>query len=796
MISEGAKTLLLIGFSEAERAQLEVLFQGVLVERCERASATERAAKGTYALVFLDGRDHSQEVLTLASEVTGVVNPPRPMFAAALASEDRSLVFELVKRGVSRLFYHPIDFKQLARQLSWMLRLEMPAVRLFQSDESSHQLEVRENQKLQEIVKVRARNLLEALITHTQNGALSQHQEELRGEIHRCVGSLGSFGYVDCSAMMRKIENLLRQEQPLSPEQNQELFRLVRATVEFLLAPEINRSLVPQAVSLPTVALSSRDEDLRTGVSTEALRCGIRVLDVRLEELPNLLKSARPEGVVVDLEGLTPREHSALRVVLPGLTCPVVALARNPSLEERVKVASAGVSALLEKPIDSGRLLEQLQELLTIPSFTRIVALDDDPVFLAGLESMLLPLKTQFTPLSDPEELWEALQTRNPDLVILDINLLKLDGIKLCKALRNDLRFAEKTIIVMTSTLDAETRRRAYEAGADDCLSKSLGTLELRTRIATRLRRARDTRKTEEDELTGVMTRAPAIKAIRHLVNLGRRRLFPVSMAVIDLDKFKSINDTYGHPVGDEVLRHTAALLQESFRAEDVVSRWGGEEFVVAMFMMTREQAARRLEDVIARLRQHEFSVGPTKFSVSFSAGVAQFPDDGLELEVLYKEADKALYHAKESGRARVATVSAVEASKETLSSLIDVVLVEDDDPLAEVVVASLESLEYSVRWFSDGHEALAHLCGSNPALRARVLLLDQDLPDITGLEILEKLSQNGVIKSSKVITVSGRMSEDQVVAGFELGSVDHITKPFILPVLIRRIEKALSEID
>jgi diguanylate cyclase (GGDEF)-like protein len=155
--------------------------------------------------------------------------------------------------------------------------------------------------------------------------------------------------------------------------------------------------------------------------------------------------------------------------------------------------------------------------------------------------------------------------------------------------------------------------------------------------------------------LTGLANRYKSTKVLGQLLSLAGRHRQPFSLAVVDLDHFKRINDQYGHAIGDEVLRRLGALFLRSFRSEDVVARWGGEEFIVGMYGITRDDVVHRLTEVLETLRQEAFtSADGVRFQVTFSAGVATYPTDGTELATLYRVADQALYQAKEAGRNRV----------------------------------------------------------------------------------------------------------------------------------------------
>ncbi len=161
------------------------------------------------------------------------------------------------------------------------------------------------------------------------------------------------------------------------------------------------------------------------------------------------------------------------------------------------------------------------------------------------------------------------------------------------------------------------------------------------------------------DPLTGLANRHKAMQALEGAFRQAEVLDQPLSIVVLDIDFFKRVNDTFGHAVGDEVLRRLAEVLKASVRASDVVSRWGGEEFMIGMYGMPKDGAARRMVDTLNRLKGEVFEGEKgEKFGVSFSAGVAEYTSDGRTLFDLYRAADEALYKAKENGRSRVELAS------------------------------------------------------------------------------------------------------------------------------------------
>lgn len=158
------------------------------------------------------------------------------------------------------------------------------------------------------------------------------------------------------------------------------------------------------------------------------------------------------------------------------------------------------------------------------------------------------------------------------------------------------------------------------------------------------------------DPLTGLHNREYAESRLAETISLARRQGQTVVVAMADLDRFKAVNDRYGHPAGDEVLCHTAHLLRRSFRASDVVARHGGEEFLIILPETERSAALDRIRRFHADFAASPVALPPPArdIAITFSIGVACYPDDGDTVEDLLRRADERLYAAKQGGRNRV----------------------------------------------------------------------------------------------------------------------------------------------
>jgi diguanylate cyclase (GGDEF)-like protein len=220
--------------------------------------------------------------------------------------------------------------------------------------------------------------------------------------------------------------------------------------------------------------------------------------------------------------------------------------------------------------------------------------------------------------------------------------------------------------VLLTAFGDRDHALEGMQAGADDYLAKTLDVDALHLRlIAAERVSALHKRLAEQDaalralaevdQLTQLANRHKSTEMLTHFLALAKRQHMPLSLALVDVDHFKQVNDRFGHSTGDEVLRRMSATLRSSFRDEDVVARWGGEEFVIGMYGMGTGDSVSCLYRVLDGVRREVFE-GPdgSDFQITFSAGVAEYPRNGGDLQTLYRAADEALYSAKDAGRARV----------------------------------------------------------------------------------------------------------------------------------------------
>jgi diguanylate cyclase (GGDEF)-like protein len=406
---------------------------------------------------------------------------------------------------------------------------------------------------------------------------------------------------------------------------------------------------------------------------------------------------------------------------------------------------------------------------------------------------MLARRKIPVTALNDPLRFWSAIDEAKPNLVLLDLEMPKLSGAELCRAMRNDRRWSGIPVIFLTGHTDQESVKRIFAAGADDYVGKPFVPAELIMRIESRLTGVKARRvPMETDAVTGLPTAGKASDLIQRFLRLARRKSDPYSLAVVEIDDFGDVIQTHGRRVGDMLLRGIGDLLQKSFRGEDVVGWWSGAEFAIGMYGSPKDQSAIKLAQICAKVGELSVTTDAgAAVRVRCSIGVAQYKIDGDDVAAMRESALEALHAVRHTGVTRVG-ISGVKPTG-PLTRRVDVAIVDDDSSLVGLLQHAMESRSLSVATFADG-ESAAHALTGVPDVQAAVILLGVDIPGLNGLEVLRRLNAAQVTRVSRVVMVTARTGERDVLAALELGAIDHIAKPFSVPVLVHKVRVALRQ--
>ena len=364
---------------------------------------------------------------------------------------------------------------------------------------------------------------------------------------------------------------------------------------------------------------------------------------------------------------------------------PVIMVTALEETSDRIRGLEAGADDFITKPIDDFNLMARVKSLLRLKMVTdqllshsehslensrpilehlekrrgRVLVVDDHARNLEKISGFLESSHDIVTE-EDPKQAI-ARATSQIDLIVISLVTKGFDGLRLCARLRSDIRTRDIPILAIGDADEEAKLVRAYEIGINDTLLWPVDKQELKARVNTQLKR-----KFYSDSLKENFNESLEMVVTDPLTGLGNRRYFDKSVAplfdqfsesgtgfcltIYDIDHFKRVNDILGHDTGDIVLKEVAARLASNMRAVDVVSRYGGEEFIVAMPETDEKAAIIAADRVRALLGGTPIYVDGQAFSISVSAGVAQV-QAGDKFRDLFKRADMALYKAKLSGR-------------------------------------------------------------------------------------------------------------------------------------------------
>jgi diguanylate cyclase (GGDEF)-like protein len=296
----------------------------------------------------------------------------------------------------------------------------------------------------------------------------------------------------------------------------------------------------------------------------------------------------------------------------------------------------------------------------------QILVVDDSRVSRKVLEHALSAEPYTLLFAESGEEALRLFHEQKPAVVIMDWMLPDSSGPELCQRIRADAQNSYTYIILLTSMTEKDSVVKGLTAGADDYLTKPFDASELLARIGVGRRMIDLHREIEEknrlleeaaraDHLTGLANRRAIEEwAIRQLRGAARHG-FPLWVVLTDLDSFKNINDTHGHEVGDAVLKKFAEILKENTRASDLCGRWGGDEFLMILTHVEKENVELPLDRLRKQFGSQIFSFNGQKIKLTASFGIAGFQSgEAPELGALVRQADRALYAAKRAGRDQV----------------------------------------------------------------------------------------------------------------------------------------------
>lgn len=521
---------------------------------------------------------------------------------------------------------------------------------------------------------------LEAL--QSQIGSTEQFKslQTLHLTLHSLKGTAASFGFNDLANLSEQGETLAQKALD-----KQEILAYIKQLAQVVEHLQVELSKPSQQVSLttdtqgnftetlvqestgasfgklPLVYLCDDEPDQLSYLAEQLQSFGFRVQHFNTtESLRSAVLEQEPDAIIMDVQfpnGQTAGTEELLNLTkLTSKLIPSIVLSGHDDFNSRLSAVRAGAEAYFIKPARSLDLATSLDNLIAEPSEEnlRILIVDDEPVAANYHSEILASAGMRTYTINQPNEILDALRKFNPDLVLVDIYMPGCDGIEMSRLIRQIPEYYSLPLVFLSSESKRDKQFYAMQVGVEGFITKPVIPEELITNVTLSAKRMRALRGLMvKDSLTGLYNHTTTSELKTAALQQAKRDSESLVMAMLDLDYFKRVNDTYGHMAGDKVLIALARLLKKNLRTSDVIGRFGGEEFVVLLKNTSLSEAEITLNNLREDFAKLVFVSGEHQFNVTFSAGLSAFPQCTTAVQ-LRLAADAALYKAKELGRNQI----------------------------------------------------------------------------------------------------------------------------------------------
>ncbi|GGY63128.1 diguanylate cyclase [Cellvibrio zantedeschiae] len=511
----------------------------------------------------------------------------------------------------------------------------------------------------------------------------------LHRNLHSLIGTSGTFGFSDVSKTARVLEVFLKpllNEKDPTFKPDLSLIHSVNSSInalKALISPDMNPGKSNKnIVQLDETAADFSDLDKQL---TQTKNSGLVAQDILIYYLDS--ETTAPELLLQNLLSygfkskhfrsmdklVAAVQHKQPSLIILDLMIPSGSLedffdAARTFVERGIKVfvfsgkddftsrlhsVRAGIHSYVTKPADIPSLVGMIRNHLNlnINKPTHILIVDDQISIAEFYATILEQAGMKVTIETNPYGVLPILQSSMPDLLLLDLNMPDVNGDELAAVVRQQEQFQTIPILFLSANAHPDKKTDLLEIGSDDLLSKGMPPEELVRHVRSRVDRAKIlTAMMYQDSLTGLLNHAQIQLAAERVFMQCKRKDTTFTIAMIDIDKFKSVNDTYGHLTGDRVIKALAQLLQQRLRVTDYIGRFGGEEFLLIMPDMNIHDAGNLINSLRKAFSLINFKSDNLSFNVSFSAGIAENTGMNAFIDQI-KFADEALYRAKERGR-------------------------------------------------------------------------------------------------------------------------------------------------
>ncbi len=395
---------------------------------------------------------------------------------------------------------------------------------------------------------------------------------------------------------------------------------------------------------------------------------------------------------------------------------------------------------------------------------------------------------------NEVRRLVEMTEEEHPDLVVVSLEGMSSDDRTKMAALCSESELSAPTL-VLTNDGDGKTGFIRGECSLD-WMDEAASPEKFLTRVRAMLRVASDAHQdpsaAKRDQLTKVYNRRYFDERLEMEIERARRYGRKISCVMVDIDEFKQVNATYGHQAGDSVLKTLADVLLSSTRTSDIVSRYGGEEFVVILPEAAGDEATVVAERLRRAFEEYGVCFGEDEAVVTISCGVATYPDHASDSATLLRMADSAVFRAKSEGRNRcVVAFSESDDDFESEGSTAGrILLVEDDDYDRGLASLVLRASGYEVLEATDGELGVSLAKSTHPDL----VIVDLQLTGMSGLEATRQIIQMEEMKDIPVVALTTGDVPDNLKELARVGCRGYITKPIDTNMLASQVQLYLKE--
>lgn len=482
--------------------------------------------------------------------------------------------------------------------------------------------------------------------------------DPLESELHKLAGSAGVYGFAQLSDLAKNAKIVCsdiksgKNSQKSFARLNEIMTEITRNNVD------VCSSFVFEANAIDTsrnsIDVYTKDKAIESLLKKHFEQCDYNYQYFnRVEDL--IAKTAKNSAdiLIIDSDGLDFLKRIEKEDVLTEADCTKIILSPTGTFVSRLSAVRAGSDVFMTKPLDinvlNSKITEKLYTQVTHPY--EVLIINDQQEQIDYYTLILEQADFVVSSTTSPETILTHLEKSRLDCILLDINMPICDGLELAKLIRQHHTNFDIPIIFLSANEVAGTRSQVRTSGGDDYLAKPISSESLIEALKGRAKRYRSIKKImNSDSLTGLLNHSTSKQILATEILRAKRYKRPLSVALIDIDYFKQINDNFGHQVGDMVIKNLSMLLRVQLRRTDFIGRYGGEEFIVIMPETDITNAKVAIEKIRQLFGDQKTQDKNTTVQSTLSAGLASLVHSD-EAESLLASADKALYQAKASGR-------------------------------------------------------------------------------------------------------------------------------------------------